>query len=154
MFYCEDCRIKNAWPESDLESFGSCEVCRERKKCYYNSSQELSMEAQDMVDEIKKSQGPHRHNPDEITTKLKQWRAFSKEVENHILNYVKPQYGDFPDKTIAKFTPEKIQGKLEAYVDRIGKSSRGLIDEIRDCLKVAHFMCYLHAILTKGDAQK
>ena len=86
--------------------------------------------------------------------KVDQWKRFSDQVEDHIEYYVSKQYGDFPDKTIAKFTPEKIQGKLEAYVDRIGKSYRGHADEIRDCIKIAHFACYLHALLTKGDAQK
>jgi len=87
-------------------------------------------------------------------TKIEQWKNFSEIVELHIRQYVIPQYGDFPDKTIAKFTPEKIQGKLEAYVDRIGRSSRGKGDELRDCLKIAHFACYLAALLVKGDAQK
>lgn len=84
--------------------------------------------------------------------KNSQWFTFYNEVDSHIRNYVIPQYGDFPDKTIVKFTPEKLQGKLEAYVDRIGKSSRGTEDAIRDCLKIAHFACYLHAILTTGTA--
>ena len=85
--------------------------------------------------------------------KIGQWQQFTTVVGDHINEYVIPQYGDFPDQTIAKFTPEKIQGKLEAYVDRIGKSSRGPEDAARDCLKIAHFACYLYAILTKGDAQ-
>jgi len=89
-----------------------------------------------------------------MTKKILQWRKFSKLVEEHIEEYVKPQYGDFPDKTIAKFTPEKIQGKLEAYVDRIGKSSRGPEDAARDAIKIAHFANYLYALLTKGDAQE
>lgn len=85
--------------------------------------------------------------------KIEQWQQFSNIIEEFIKEYVKPQYGDFPDKTAEKWTPEKIQGKLEAYVDRIGKSSRGPEDATRDCLKIAHFACYLYAILTKGDAQ-
>ena len=85
--------------------------------------------------------------------KVDQWRQFSKLVEVHIEEYVKTQYGDFPDKTIAKFTAEKIQGKLEAYVDRIGKGARGKDESARDAIKIAHFGCYLYAILTEGDAQ-
>jgi hypothetical protein len=82
-----------------------------------------------------------------------QWGRFSNVVDNHIRGYVVPQYGDFPDKTVAKWTPEKVQAKLESYVDRIGKSSRGVEDGKRDCLKIAHFACYLFAILEFGDAQ-
>ena len=86
-------------------------------------------------------------------TKLEQWLQFSALVEEQISKYVMPQYGDFPDKMVRKFTSEKIQGKLEHYVYRIGKSSRGQEDEIRDILKIAHFACYLFAILTKGSAE-
>lgn len=86
-------------------------------------------------------------------TKESQWNKFAFIVGNHIRGYAVPQYGDFPDKTIAKFTPEKIQAKLESYVDRIGKSSRGDEDAKRDCFKLAHFACYLFAILETGDPQ-
>ena len=83
-----------------------------------------------------------------------QWQQFADIVEDeHIVSYVATQYGDFPDKTIAKFTAEKIQGKLEAYVDRIGKGARGPGEAARDAIKIAHFACYLYALLTKGDAQ-
>lgn len=85
--------------------------------------------------------------------KSEQWQQFSEEVEDFIEEYVKPQYGDFPDKTAEKWTHEKIQGKLEAYVDRIGKSSRGPEDALMDCLKIAHFSGYLYALLKHGDAQ-
>ena len=83
--------------------------------------------------------------------KIEQWREFSKLVEQHIEDHVKPQYGDFPDTMVTGFTQEKIQGKLEHYVGRIGK--RNPEDAARDCLKVAHFECYLHSIITKGTAQ-
>lgn len=89
-----------------------------------------------------------------MMTKKEQWKHFSKMVEDHIDKYVVPQHGDFPDKTIAKFTPEKIQGKLEAYVDRIGRGQRGKSDSRRDALKIAHFANYLYAILTHRDPQR
>ncbi len=86
-------------------------------------------------------------------TKESQWNKFAFIVGNHIRGYAVSQYGDFPDKTIAKLTPEKVQAKLESYVDRIGKSSRGDEDAKRDCFKLAHFACYLFAILETGDPQ-
>ena len=86
-------------------------------------------------------------------SKVEQYEQFSIEVVKFIEEYVKPQYGDFPDKTAGKWTPEKIQGKLEAYVDRIGKSSRGPEDALMDCLKITHFSCYLYALLKHGNAQ-
>lgn len=88
-----------------------------------------------------------------MINKLDHWDLFAEAVHKHIKDYVIPQYGDFPDKTIAKYTPEKIQGKLEAYVDRIGRNSRGDLDAARDCLKIAHFACYLHYILRTGKAE-
>lgn len=86
-------------------------------------------------------------------SKTEQYTQFMHFGLEHIDEYVKKQYGDFPDKTVEKWTLEKIQGKLEAYVDRIGKSSRGPEDALRDCLKISHFACYLYALLKRGDAQ-
>lgn len=90
---------------------------------------------------------------DTMSKKAAQWRQFSRLVEKHIEEYVVPQYGDLPDKTVAKWTPEKIQGKLESYIDRIGKSSRGPEDQIRDALKIAHFASYLYSLYVFNDAQ-
>ena len=104
--------------------------------------EEQRMEAQDVRTEM------------ESTKKTHQWFGFAVNVGFHIENYVVPQYGDFPDPMAANWTLEKIQGKLESYVGRIGRGGRGMEEEIRDCLKIAHFACYLHALLTKGDAQK
>jgi len=86
-------------------------------------------------------------------TKLEQWRRFSKYVESHIVDYVVPQYGDLPDAMVEKFTPEKIQGKLEHYVARIGKTIRGYDSSIRVCLKIAHFACYLFSKLIERDVK-
>ena len=84
-----------------------------------------------------------------METKVDEWIGFSNLVVDHIGDYVLPQYGDYPDKTIANFTPVKIQAKLEAYVGRIGRSSRGTEDAKRDCLKIAHFACYLYQCLNR-----
>jgi hypothetical protein len=36
VFYCEECRVKNGWPESimGVHSFGCCEVCAETAPCW------------------------------------------------------------------------------------------------------------------------
>jgi len=89
-------------------------------------------------------------------TKAEQYMQFMHFGLEHIDEYVKKMYGDFPDKTIAKWTPEKIQAKLEAYVDRIttiADSPRGPEAALIDCIKISHFACYLYAILKCGDAQ-
>lgn len=33
MFYCKDCREKNAWPEGLGRSYGRCEVCGKTAEC-------------------------------------------------------------------------------------------------------------------------
>lgn len=39
--------------------------------------------------------------------------------------------------------------KIKAYIARIGTGARGREEAIRDCLKIAHYACYLHAVLTR-----
>lgn len=34
MFYCEECRNKNMWPQSFHQSYGRCEDCGKAKACY------------------------------------------------------------------------------------------------------------------------
>lgn len=84
--------------------------------------------------------------------KLQQWANFSVLVDDHIRDYVISQYGDYPDKMVEGFTAEKIQMKLESYVSRIGKGQRGHEDQLRDCLKIAHFACYLYNLQRYGRA--
>ena len=86
------------------------------------------------------------------TSKVEQWQQFSKLMEDHIRNYGVAQYGDFPDPQVEGFTPEKLQSKLEHYVNRIGRGVRGPEEAKRDAKKMAHIACYLFAILEHGNA--
>ena len=43
MFYCEECRVKNEWPESISRSTGNCEVCGDGRLCYDRPSSQLPM---------------------------------------------------------------------------------------------------------------
>ena len=79
--------------------------------------------------------------------------TFSKKVTKHIEDYVTFQYSDFPDSMVDNFTHEKIQMKLEHYVERISKSARGIEDSIVDTIKIAHFSCYLFCLINTGNAQ-
>ena len=74
-----------------------------------------------------------------IPEKLKEWRKFSELVESHIVNYVIPQYGDYPDE----FSLQSVKEQLLRYVGRINRSSRGPKEELRDSLKIAHYACFL-----------
>ena len=92
-------------------------------------------------------------NPNRVT-KGYQWLEFANQVSIHIREYAVKQYGDFPDRQVEQFTLEKIQGKLEYYIFRMGRGQRGKAEAIRDMLKIAHLACYGYAILTKGRADK
>lgn len=41
MFYCEQCRVINAWPKGIGQSFGPCEDCGQRRLCYDRPSNSL-----------------------------------------------------------------------------------------------------------------
>ena len=86
-------------------------------------------------------------------TKEDQWEQFSEIMKLHMIDYVMPQYGNFPSKTIQGWNEAKIAGKLEAYVDRIGKGRRGIEDQVRDAIKIADFGRYLLAYLVTGSAE-
>ena len=79
-----------------------------------------------------------------MKSKKKEWEEFSKLVSNHITNYVIPQYGDYPDKMIEYWDVYNIESQLIRYCARIGRSSRGEVEALRDCLKIAHYACYLY----------
>ena len=44
MFYCEDCKEKNKYPESIRVSYGRCEICGETAECYDVPSSHLPKE--------------------------------------------------------------------------------------------------------------
>ena len=70
---------------------------------------------------------------------LEQWREFADAVEDHIANYTIPQYGDWPDDQMSTFTDEDIKTAIARYENRRGKGARGIYEEMRDCLKIAHY---------------
>lgn len=34
MFFCEECRVRNEWPEGFAKSLGPCEICGKTAACY------------------------------------------------------------------------------------------------------------------------
>jgi dUTP pyrophosphatase len=67
------------------------------------------------------------------------WREFADAVEAHIRDYTIPQYGDWPDDQMSTFTDEDITTSIQRYENRRGKGARGIAEEMRDCLKIAHY---------------
>lgn len=87
--------------------------------------------------------------------RVKEWQNFAELVEDHIINYTIPQYGDYPDNVSKNWGVDYIKAALDRYTSRIGKNVRGDIEAIRDCLKIAHYACMLHNILVSksgGDS--
>ena len=70
---------------------------------------------------------------------LEQWREFASAVEAHIRDYTIPQYGDYPHEQMSTFTDEDIKTSIARYENRRGKGARGIEEEMRDCLKIAHY---------------
>lgn len=142
-------RCRSCYQEKRETEQWLCPECEKRIATNYQKGIE-AMERKFTEEDIESSEA---ERPPMAKSKVEQWDQFSAIVRDHIQNYAEVQYGTFPDKTIAKYTPVKIQAKLEPYVDRIGKGARGEDEALRDALKIGHFACYLYALLTKGDAQ-
>jgi len=89
----------------------------------------------------------------EISKKSAAFVKFSKEVVQHIEDYVVPQYDDLPDAHVDGMSMEEMKGKLSSYVQRIGKVQihRGIEGAKQDCLKIAHFAQYVHTKLEEQE---
>ena len=70
---------------------------------------------------------------------LEMWREFAQAVEDHIRDYTIPQYGDYPHDQMSRFTDDDIKTSIARYENRRGKGARGIAEEMRDCLKIAHY---------------
>lgn len=77
--------------------------------------------------------------------RTKEWIHFSDQVDRHIIHYTLPQYGNTEgDEQIDTFTTDQIKSQLQRYVTRIGSSVRGTQEQLRDCLKIAHYAQFLY----------
>ena len=70
-------------------------------------------------------------------SKLQYYYLYILLLNNHIENYVIPQYGDKYEDPMSNWTVEQIAGQAEKYLKRIGKNSRDGQDKL-DMLKLAH----------------
>ncbi len=67
------------------------------------------------------------------------WKEFSKLVEEHIVKYTIPQYGDSSDDRVSAENAMYCIKAIEKYVKRYGKNMRGDEEQVRDFLKIAHY---------------
>lgn len=65
--------------------------------------------------------------------------AAYKELNDHIENYVLPQYGDYGDDLASTYTVEDCVKQAQRYLARHGRSSR-VGEERRDLLKAIHWL--------------
>ena len=78
-----------------------------------------------------------------------QWDVFAELVHQHIEDYTVPQYGDAPNEQVKDFIPRDIRHQLSRYVNRINSNIRGMDEAKRDCLKIAHYACYIYEKLSR-----
>lgn len=85
----------------------------------------------------------------------KEWNNFAANVAKHIVEYTIPQYGDYPfDQCEEDFTVADISTNIKRYLNRMGKSQRGDEDQLRDCLKIAHYACIMYSKLAGLEPNK
>ncbi len=73
-----------------------------------------------------------------------QWRIFSARVLEHINMYTIPQYGDYPDDEIERWSPQMCILAIAKYTRRFESGKRGDTETLRDLLKIAHFACFAY----------
>jgi hypothetical protein len=84
-----------------------------------------------MKAEIPDEAGPSKH--------AQMWWQFGSAVENHIENYVIPQYGDVDSDKAHEYDPKDCIKQAEKYLARHGKNVREGQEEL-DLLKAADYI--------------
>lgn len=73
-----------------------------------------------------------------------EWSEFSAIVDDHIEGYTVPQYGDYPNDSVAEWSAHDCETQIKKYVTRIGSNQRGFDDQQLDLLKIAHYACLVY----------
>lgn len=76
---------------------------------------------------------------------METWLDFCKAVENHIECYTVPQYGNYPEDPVTAMSKEIIESNINRYRNRVRTNQRGIVDSIRDCYKIGHYLQILKA---------
>jgi len=83
--------------------------------------------------------------------KGQRWGIFAQEVLNHIEGYVVPQYGDEGEDFHAESDAARLMEEVGRYYKRFGRSARGLVEQKRDLLKIAHYAQMAHHRLCEEE---
>ena len=87
-----------------------------------------------------------------MSNRYKMWEDFAKVVGDHVEVYTVPQYGDFPEDQLTTWTLDDLATTLKRYSNRMGKNARGIEEDKRDMLKIAHYAsCAWHKM---NDTEK
>jgi hypothetical protein len=83
-----------------------------------------------------------------------QWFEFASKVSDHIEDYTVKQYGDMPNDQASEFTIRDIVQNMRRYLNRVESNARGHEEAVRDCMKLAHYACMLHAKLEDNKCKQ
>ena len=69
------------------------------------------------------------------------WNKFSNQVAKHVEQYTIPQYQSDDDQSdqVGIWSVDDCLKAIQRYLSRAGKGSRGLIEQQRDFIKIAHY---------------
>lgn len=84
-----------------------------------------------------------------LSERGRHWLIFAGLVLQHIEEYTVPQYGDFPNDSVANWTPAECMSSIKRYVARFGRNSRAGQDEL-DLFKIAHFAQIIHMLMIES----
>ena len=67
------------------------------------------------------------------------WDIYSNIVGLHIAEYTVPQYGDYPNDNVAKWSVQDCIRQIQKYANRLESNARGPEEMLRDLLKISHY---------------
>ena len=70
--------------------------------------------------------------------RINHWLSYSIALQEHINNYVVPQYGDYPNDPYTAVSIEELWGHIVRYTARRNSGMRGKEEALRDMLKIGH----------------
>ena len=89
----------------------------------------------------------------QLSNRGQHWQKFCPAMLDHIENYTVKQYGDYPHDQLTDFSDEEIVSSMKRYLNRAGRGQRGLAEEARDMLKLAHYASVRYARLAAKEKE-
>ena len=83
-------------------------------------------------------------------SKLIDWVDFSDTVNDHVLDYVIPQYGENGNDPCTEYSAADMIRQINKYTARQGKNSRPGQD-LLDLVKIAHYAQMAHTLISEDE---